>query len=572
MVALEKRSLTVPISSEKRDTGEAESFIFKSNVKIWLACICVFITIVALLFCYSQVRFMQQQVVNQQRDIEQAWVDSTLESVRNWHGKLVELSHYLSQAEAFRLFVMDLQDLSDRDLKQLSTKAVQEDLSHPMHSLAEEMRYLGVLLQETVGMRGWVAGRIVNANGVNLIAPQDAVALTDAQRKLLRYAAQTKSMAYSSIRKEGEKLVLDLVDPLYEVLGDASPKTVGFLLLTVPMDDALADFLAENKIMDASYRPSFLAKGQDGISGVQMINGKPTLVALHESGKDTADWPFARRMAVTGNMDVWSLGGHMSAPLWYVLMERSAPIVEDEIFRNGAWIYGVGLLVSLGVSLLVFIFVNQAYFKRRANRAQRCIEGLVHGIECALDGQDSKSSYLQGRSQKIDRISALIGHAMRCSDASLETMRLAARLSQVGKIFVPRELMTKKGVFTNEERRQVQMAPFHAFNVLKGMLPENVATTIYQMGGKVVEDEVTGNIRDLVPDEMTQEARILMVANDFCAMVSKRGTRAPLSYAEARQKLQDNKNYDGKVVAALQCLSDEDLQEVINEGEMSLEV
>lgn len=562
--------LTKPNLGHSQDEQTGSS-IFKRKVKIWLALGSTLVTIVAVLFCYLRVLNLEQQILGQHRDVEQVWVDNTLESIRGWHGKLTEQIHYISQAEMFRLFVMDVQKMEPDEVKRLSSKSIAEDPSDPLFPMSELMTYLGDLLQDTVGMRGWLGGRIISADGMSLVVSEKALPMSPVHEMLLKRAGESKSMAFSALYRHGDSLVFDVVDPLFEVLGDATPKVVGFLLLTVPVDTALADFMAENKIVDASYHPSILFLGQNGISCTEIQQGRVALIDVQNAYKDAQTLPFGKRKSVSSGHEVWSMGGH-SSPVWNVVLERPVALVDQEIFQKSIWIYGIGILASLGVSLVVFIFVNQAYFKGRAARAQRCIEGLVHGIECALDGQDSKASYLQGRSQKIDKISSLIGQAMHCSETSLETMRLAARLSQVGKIFVPRDLMTKKGVFTNEERRQVQMAPYHAFNVLKGMLPDNVATTIYQMGGKIVVDEESGEIRDLAPEEMTPEARILMVSNDFCAMVSKRGTRAPLSYPEARQKLRDNRNYDAKVVAALQEIPDEALQQVINDGEMSLEV
>lgn len=567
---------TTNIHLAQRNTGnsqdeQAGNSIFKRKIKIWLALGSTLMTLVAMLFCYMRVLNLEQQILGQHRDVEQVWVDNTLETVRGWHGKLVEQIRYISQAEMFRLFVMDVQKMEANEVKRLSSKSVSEDPSDPLFPMSELMTYLGDLLQDTVSMRGWLGGRIVSADGLNLVVSESAQPMTPVHQTLLARAEESKSMTFSTLYRLGETFVFDVVDPLFEVLGEETPKVVGFLVLTVPVDAALADFMAENKIVDVSYHPSILFVGQNGVACAAMQQGRVALVDVKNPYKDAQTLPFGKRKSVSGGQDVWSMGGH-SSPVWNVILERPATLVDQEILQKSLWVYGIGILASLGISLVVFIFVNQAYFKGRAARAQRCIEGLVHGIECALDGQDSKASYLQGRSQKIDKISSLIGRAMRCSETSMETMRLAARLSQVGKIFVPRDLMTKKGVFTNEERRQVQMAPYHAFNVLKGMLPDNVATTIYHMGGKIVIDEESGEIRDLAPEEMTSEARILMVANDFCAMVSKRGSRAPLSYPEARQKLQENNHYDAKVVAALQEIPDEALQQVINDGEMSLEV
>ena len=566
------------------------SFFVQSNARLWLVAISLLAIIVAMLLCHSQVGTLRRQIEKQQGDIQQTWLDSSLEIMGHWQSKLVEQCHFISQPEAFRLFVKDLTKLDAADLELVRTGEI--GIRHPRYALAAEMEYHSSLLQRLLDKRGWLRGCVLSPGGATLLASRDDQPLTASQRQLVKQAQENRGMAYSAVRMENNVPVMDIVDPLFEVMSEASPTTVGFLLVTVPLGDVLHRMLAESEVVGNQYTPMLLSWDTDNVTGVQRTGGALASVTVANAGTVTSNgkttleprknleaglqgWAFGRRMGVAGDTEVFSTAKHLlipNCPNWYVVLERPADQLDGEIFRRSLWIYGMGLLASLGVSLVLFIFVNQAYFKQRATRAQRCIEGLVHGIECSLDGQGNEGRYLQGRSQKIDKISAMIGKVMHRSEASLETLRLAARLSQVGKIFVPRDLMTKKGLFTNEERRQVQMAPFHAYNVLKGMLPDNVASTIYQMGGKVVVNEQTGEIRDLAPAEMTQEARILMVANDFCAMVSQRGTRAPLSYDEARQKLRENKNYDPAVVEALQTIADATLQQVVSDGEMSLEV
>ena len=117
---------------------------------------------------------------------------------------------------------------------------------------------------------------------------------------------------------------------------------------------------------------------------------------------------------------------------------------------------------------------------------------------------------------------------------------------------------------TDEERRQVQLAPYHAYNVLKGVLPKRVARIVYQMGGKVVDNPETGANHELTVKDMLLEARILLVANDFCAMVSQRGTRPPLPMADARKKLEGRDLYDKVVVEAINAIPDEEIKELLD--------
>ncbi len=80
----------------------------------------VIVALVAMLICGSQARYARQTILGQQRDVQQTWLDKSLDSIRNWRNELVEQARYISTAELFRLFVIDSRDLPQDDIKKLS--------------------------------------------------------------------------------------------------------------------------------------------------------------------------------------------------------------------------------------------------------------------------------------------------------------------------------------------------------------------------------------------------------------------------------------------------------------------
>ncbi len=95
-----------------------------------------------------------------------------------------------------------------------------------------------------------------------------------------------------------------------------------------------------------------------------------------------------------------------------------------------------------------------------------------------------------------------------------------------------------------------------------------VAEVLYQMGGFAVVDESSRELRRLDVQEMRPEARILLVINDFCAMVGKRADRVnrePLSLEEAARRLEDSAQYDNNVVTALKALPTDKLHAIIEQ-------
>ncbi|MBQ7585670.1 MAG: hypothetical protein IJU40_05420 [Desulfovibrionaceae bacterium] len=530
---------------------------------LFLAGLVLAVGIVAVLLCNAKVQVLEQNIKVSQRNAEQAWVDVTLDNVRMWRTKLLESIHQISQAEMFRLFANDVYQACGDNLSVLKSAEVLHDENHELHSMSEEFSYLRDLLQDTVKRRKWYTAKILNPNGKDIIALSHAKSLDVEQQVAIEMVKKERRTAFTTIYQQDKHLLMDIIDPLYEALSSSGPKIVGYFVVTVKMDNELKEIFSERYLQDNTFKPSLLTQGSKGYSVLKIEGGKVQI--LNEILKlNYPKIPFAERKALIGDQPVYSQGGKLNNPNWWVVLEKDSHLIEAVIERQAWEIYSIGVLGSLAIALVLAIVVGTSIARSRAREGQKCINGLVHAIECALDGTEAKIQYLQGRSHKLLRFSRRIAQIMKLSGENIENIQLAARLSQVGKIFVPRDIMVKRGTLTEEERRQVQLAPYHAYNVLRGILPGKVARIVYQMGGKVVDDPVTGNNHELTTKEMLLEARVLLVANDFCAMVSQRGTRPPLPMDIARQKLEDRPLYDRQVIAAVNTLSDDEIRELLD--------
>ncbi len=557
---------------DERREEESSSFPYtRKYIVIGGVALFLVASVVAFFLCRSHISNMRHDMLEEQRVIEQAWADTAVENARAWQTKTLEQIHNVSSAEVFRLFAVDLQNLGEESMKAVATGRISADPSHPLYSMWEELSYLRDLLQDTAKHRGWASASIVGRRGEALIVPEKAFPMTPGRNALVEKAAAGRTTVFSAAYQEGGKLLMDIAAPLYEVLNEGEARMVGYLLVSLPFDGIGGELVSVGKLKEPGFKAALLMRGEKGFALLQAVGESLVIaddpVVLPEGGSQPFTLPFMRRASLAGGGEVWSLAGRMRDPDWYALIEKPAELVEERIADAAREIYAIGILASLLFAFLLAFVGGGAIMRRRAQEGRKCISGLVHAIECALDGRDPKFRYLQGRSHRLELLANLLGGNMRLSNESMETMRLAARLSQVGKIFVPREVMTKKGVLTVEERRLVQLAPYHAFNVLKGVLPKRVATTIYQMGGKVVDDPDTGANHELTLKEMSLEARVLLVANDFCAMISQRGSRPPLPMADARQKLTERPIYDPAVVSALNTISDDEIRRTLGDDE-----
>jgi HD-GYP domain-containing protein (c-di-GMP phosphodiesterase class II) len=130
-----------------------------------------------------------------------------------------------------------------------------------------------------------------------------------------------------------------------------------------------------------------------------------------------------------------------------------------------------------------------------------------------------------------------------------DTIRTAASLSQMGKLFVPRDLLTKSGQLTPDEQAEIMLAPQHAYDVLRDIdfgLP--VAQAVYEMNERM---DGKGYPQHLSGEAISMHARVLSVVNAFCAMVSPRSYRSGMPVNTALDRLRTDSSFDQQVVDAL---------------------
>ena len=197
----------------------------------------------------------------------------------------------------------------------------------------------------------------------------------------------------------------------------------------------------------------------------------------------------------------------------------------------------------------VAIFQDITEFRRSSERRR---QQQVNTISALVRAIESVDPYLTGHSQRMTDLADLIGRQMELEGRDRDTIRTAASLSQMGKLFVPRDLLTKTGQLTPDEQAEIMRAPQYAYNVLRDIdfgLP--VAQAVYEMNERM---DGKGYPQRLNGEAITIHARVLSVVNAFCAMVSPRSYRSGMPARAAMDRLRADKSFDQKIVEALQVV------------------
>lgn len=184
-------------------------------------------------------------------------------------------------------------------------------------------------------------------------------------------------------------------------------------------------------------------------------------------------------------------------------------------------------------------------------KAQEHAQSMVHNtVNVLVRAIEAVDPYLRGQSTRTGQLARVLAQRMGLGAAHESTVRAAANLSQIGMIQLPRTLLTKAGALTDEERAQLERHVDYARAVLEGIdfgLP--VLPAIYQMHERM---DGSGYPQGLMGDAINTDARILSVANTFCALVRPRSYREARSVEEALRILSETPpKYDPRIVEIL---------------------
>lgn len=163
-----------------------------------------------------------------------------------------------------------------------------------------------------------------------------------------------------------------------------------------------------------------------------------------------------------------------------------------------------------------------------------------------------KDPYTAGHQKRVAILADEIARKMHLSRDDRNVLSLASRLHDVGKLFIPTDILTKAMPLNEQERDFVELHPGKSYDLLKGIPFEGpVLDTILQHHERL---DGSGYPKGLTDKEILLTSKILAVADVVEAMLSDRPHRRAHDVEEAMEEISSNsgKLYDSLVVKS--CL------------------
>jgi PAS domain S-box-containing protein len=184
-------------------------------------------------------------------------------------------------------------------------------------------------------------------------------------------------------------------------------------------------------------------------------------------------------------------------------------------------------------------------------RSETLFKQLVSTLTQIIDARDPWSKH---HSARVADVAAAVASEVGMDEDGCESITIAGQLVNLGKIFVPIEILTKQTPLTPDEFSLVRDSMKKGAELVSGLdFKGPVAATLGQMHEHW---DGSGEPQGLSGEDIETGARILSVANAFVGMVSARAHREGLGFDKAADILQEDAGtkYERRIIAALQSV------------------
>lgn len=257
--------------------------------------------------------------------------------------------------------------------------------------------------------------------------------------------------------------------------------------------------------------------------------------------------------------------------------ERLRKAIEEHPFAGREQLPGGRVTVSVGIAIwpsnaqsmeeLIHCADKALYESKRMarNRVEVYFSGLgeisgilgesINGmpiitIKSLLLLLQSRDRYTYHHAEKVVRYSSWIGEELGLSRDSLHILKVAALVHDLGKIYVDKDILTKRGRLSPEEWEEIKRHSVYGVEILRPIIrEEEIINAVHyhheHWNGGGYPAGISGNQIPLL-------SRIISVADAFEAMTSERPYRPAMSTATAIEELKSKSDlqFDLELVEA----------------------
>jgi PAS domain S-box-containing protein/putative nucleotidyltransferase with HDIG domain len=180
-------------------------------------------------------------------------------------------------------------------------------------------------------------------------------------------------------------------------------------------------------------------------------------------------------------------------------------------------------------------------------KVQKILDETVVAIALICERRDP---YTAGHQNRVAQLACAIASEMGMNEEEISYIKIGATLHDIGKIYVPAEILSKPGKLSLSEFEIIKTHPLVGYEIIKTIdFPEVISQIILQHHERL---DGSGYPYRLKAGDITIEAKIIAVADVVEAMSSHRPYRPSLGIDKALEDIEKNKGilFDPVVVEA----------------------
>jgi PAS domain S-box-containing protein/putative nucleotidyltransferase with HDIG domain len=202
---------------------------------------------------------------------------------------------------------------------------------------------------------------------------------------------------------------------------------------------------------------------------------------------------------------------------------------------------------------VVVDITERKLFERELNKtAEKLRKNLIGTMQTLSLTIETRDPYTSGHQKAVSKLARSIAQEIGLSADTIDNIRMAGAIHDIGKMAVPAEILSKPGRLTNIEMSLIRTHAESGYNILKDAeLPYPIAEITLQHHERM---DGSGYPQGLKGDQILLEARIICVADVVEAISSHRPYRAALGIDIALEEIEKNKGLFYDVQVADACL------------------
>ncbi len=401
--------------------------------------------------------------------------------------------------------------------------------------------------RRAVEVIGYSADELKNMPFAKLVYPDDLEMVADGHRRRLQGEPFEHAYPFRYVLKSGAVGWAEINTTL--ISWEGRPATLSFL------SDITERKQAEDALRDSEEK--YRAVVENAREGVVVLQGEsvkftnqyisdllgyskdfilshPFLDYIHPDDRLTVIERYMQRLAGERIMDV----------LTARLLASNGSYVWTEI-RAVVIVWGGEPATLNFVTDITESRKIQADLKNAVETITSTLEGTMEAVAMMSELRDP---YTAGHQKMVTHLALAIAQEMQLPEDRQRALRVAGLLHDVGKVYVPSEILSKPGKLSELERDLAKAHASAGYDIVKAIkFPWPVDEMVRQHHERM---DGSGYPRGLKGDEIMLEARILAVADTVEAMMSHRPYRAALGVEKALDEIVQNKGvlYDETVV------------------------